>query len=99
MQDVRGRVRSAQVLLRRASPAIEEGQGRLEAEGAELALEAGTEGRTGGLNGHTQKGNRSMNANITTLARIAYEAYDKAGPNPGKTFDGRPMPTWDELAT
>lgn len=26
-----------------------------------------------------------------------FDAYNEAGPNPWKTFDGRPVPTWMEL--
>jgi len=33
--------------------------------------------------------------NVERLARLAFEAYnDHAG---GKTWDGKPIPTWDEL--
>ena len=31
------------------------------------------------------------------LGAIGYAAYDASGPNPGKTWDGKPMPSWDEL--
>ncbi len=31
------------------------------------------------------------------LGRIAFEAYNAAGANPGKTFDGREVPTWEAL--
>jgi hypothetical protein len=30
------------------------------------------------------------------LAKLGYDAYRAAGD--GKTFDGRPMPTWEDLA-
>lgn len=26
-----------------------------------------------------------------------FEAYNAAGPNPGKTFDGRDVPKWEQL--
>lgn len=32
------------------------------------------------------------------LGRIAFEAYNAAGVNAGKTFDGRPVPAWDALS-
>ncbi|HND53209.1 MAG TPA: hypothetical protein PLV92_12455 [Pirellulaceae bacterium] len=30
-------------------------------------------------------------------ARRAFDAYNAAGANPGKTFDGRPVPAWEHL--
>jgi len=30
-------------------------------------------------------------------ARRAFEAYNAAGANPNKTFDGRPVPSWENL--
>lgn len=34
-----------------------------------------------------------------TLGQVGYEAYgETAKPESWKTFDGRPMPTWDELS-
>jgi hypothetical protein len=34
---------------------------------------------------------------VKTLGQLAFEAYNAAGANPGKTFDGRPVPTWIDL--
>lgn len=34
---------------------------------------------------------------VITHARRAFDAYNAAGANPGKTFDGRPVPTWEGL--
>lgn len=31
------------------------------------------------------------------LAKELFGAYNSCGPNPWKTFDGRPVPQWDEL--
>lgn len=31
------------------------------------------------------------------LARCAFEEYNRVGPNPGKTFDGRDVPAWHDL--
>lgn len=31
------------------------------------------------------------------LARAAYEEYNRTGPNPWKTFDGRDVPAWLDL--
>jgi hypothetical protein len=36
--------------------------------------------------------------NADQLARKMFEAYNAAGPNPGKTFDGRDVPSWEQLA-
>lgn len=33
-----------------------------------------------------------------TLGQIGYEKYLASGPNPGRTYNDLPMPTWDELA-
>lgn len=33
-----------------------------------------------------------------TLGQIAFEAYNSAGNNPGKTWDGKDVPTWDKLS-
>jgi hypothetical protein len=35
--------------------------------------------------------------NADQLARKMFEAYNAAGPNPGKTFDGRDVPKWEQL--
>lgn len=32
------------------------------------------------------------------VAREMFETYNAAGANPGKTFDGRPVPSWPELS-
>lgn len=29
--------------------------------------------------------------------RLAFEAYNNAGSNPGKTWDGKPVPAWESL--
>ena len=34
---------------------------------------------------------------IVAYARRAFDAYNNAGANPGKTFDGRPVPAWENL--
>lgn len=31
------------------------------------------------------------------IARRMYQAYNDQGPNPWRTFDGRTVPTWDEI--
>lgn len=33
-----------------------------------------------------------------TLGQIAFDTYNDHGPNAGKTFDGKPIPPWDEIA-
>lgn len=35
---------------------------------------------------------------VYNLAKRGFEAYNKAGPNPGKAHDGAPVPGWDEIA-
>lgn len=32
-----------------------------------------------------------------TLGQIGYDRYLASGPNPGRTFNNLPMPTWEEL--
>lgn len=32
------------------------------------------------------------------LAEYAFRTYNDQGPNPWKTFDGRSVPTWDEIS-
>lgn len=34
-----------------------------------------------------------------SLGQEGYEAYLQAGPNPGRTYNDLPMPTWDDLDT
>lgn len=34
---------------------------------------------------------------ILELAQDLFNAYNSAEPNPWKTFDGRPVPTWTQL--
>lgn len=34
---------------------------------------------------------------VEAVARKMYQAYNDQGPNPWKTFDGRSVPTWDEI--
>lgn len=31
------------------------------------------------------------------LSKATFEAYNAGGDNPGHTFDGRPVPKWEEL--
>jgi hypothetical protein len=33
-----------------------------------------------------------------TPGQVAFEAYNNHGPNAGKTYDGKPIPPWDEIA-
>jgi hypothetical protein len=33
-----------------------------------------------------------------TPGQIAFEAYNAHGPNAGRTYDGKPIPPWGELA-
>lgn len=33
-----------------------------------------------------------------SVGRIAFELYNEGGANPGKTFDGRPVPPWEGLS-
>ena len=30
--------------------------------------------------------------------QTSFEAYNEAGANPGKTYDGKPVPTWENLS-
>lgn len=32
-----------------------------------------------------------------SLGQVAFEAYNNAGDNPGKTHDGKDVPEWDKL--
>ena len=34
---------------------------------------------------------------LDKAAKLAFNAYNDAGANPGKTFDGRPVPSWENL--
>lgn len=34
---------------------------------------------------------------IAAVARRMFEAYNEQGPNPWKTFNGIPVPRWDDL--
>lgn len=36
---------------------------------------------------------------MMNLAEFLFNAYNNASPNPGKTFDGRPVPEWLELGS
>lgn len=35
---------------------------------------------------------------VAQLAQKMFVAYNDQGPNPWKTFDGRSVPSWDELS-
>jgi hypothetical protein len=37
-------------------------------------------------------------SNMRSPGQVGYEKYAECGANPWKMFDGRPMPTWDEMA-
>lgn len=34
---------------------------------------------------------------LGAIARAAFNSYNRNGPNPFKTFDGRPVPPWEEI--
>ena len=36
-------------------------------------------------------------SNVERIAIEMFNAYNAEGPNPWKTFDGRPVPTWEQL--
>jgi hypothetical protein len=40
---------------------------------------------------------RTLPRMAKTLGQEGYEEYLRSGPKPGQTFDGRPMPSWDDL--
>lgn len=34
---------------------------------------------------------------LSAIARDMFDAYNAAGPNPGKTWDGKDVPAWPDL--
>jgi hypothetical protein len=39
-----------------------------------------------------------MNDRPKTPGQVAFDAYNNHGPNAGKTYDGKPIPPWGEIA-